>query len=160
MATATKLYHVGTVRGAPWGAIALGGVCFPQATYEPRGGVDGIGQALGRAGDYIDLHDEDVKRVRAAMANRVVRIREERNRDGNAEGVVWHLKHRRYRADPRDVPIASFVYLREATEAERAATPLLALPRAPDGPDDGADAAARTAERRAGLRAPQHQLDG
>ena len=155
-------YHVGVVPGAPFYSISLGGVSFPSLTYAPSVVDPQTGssaQTIGREGAVVELTDGDVRNIKTAIENRVVRIMSQPGEP--LQGRVWHKKGSRYRPDKRDRPLGDFVYLRLMTEQEQARPiPISKAVSVRDDADTADGSEQRRRERRQNVKAPPHELEG
>lgn len=105
-------YWLGLKEGqAPRETIHLGGIAFSRTTYTDRSTSDGDGTKtydIPRDGDYLDLYEDDIARLRAARGRKVARF-------VSANSGIWRIYDKGtlgYRPMKGDVPLEDFVLLR------------------------------------------------
>ena len=130
----TTRYLVGCVPECPIQNPTAGGICFPRFRGNPV--FDGPGGAPDREleyGAYADLTDEQVERIRAGVANRVIRVvganREDSQFDDapdmsarksrGAQMLMLDGSYCKGRLGPHDRPLARYVYMHRADALSR-----------------------------------------
>lgn len=100
----TYTYWVGTTSKSPLQNVALGGICFPKYTgaFRYTGGGDLIEPST--RGAVVELTEKDVKKVIAAVQNKLVR------KHGNGCYIVTKSA-RNFRPQGTDRPVGCFIYM-------------------------------------------------
>jgi hypothetical protein len=107
----TTRYHVGIFENAPpaW-FILLAGVTFPviSSTFDPED------REIRRAGSFVDLTLEHVKKVKKALENSVVRWRRVPKTGKPIEATIHDRTISSFNFEAGDEPLAKYVYFRKA----------------------------------------------
>lgn len=115
-----KRYVVGVLTSCPFHSLHLGGVCFPQRS-EINPIMNSPSQRVNKKvlqGAVVELFEEEVDKVFAGTANRVLRWRNASLSDGKQQRKAdVKVCDGRYTVQPEDEPIARYVYFIPEDEA-------------------------------------------
>lgn len=164
IAPKTKRYHVGIFEQNPpaW-FIPIAGVTF-QVTSST---FDAEEREIRRAGSFVDLTVDQVKKVKAQLEKLVVRWRRQPKTNRVIEATIHDASIANFRPEVGDEPLARYVYFRQAppeTEQPKLAENTLAMldeairqaeeseERANQSPEDARTREVHGAAKRAGKR--------
>lgn len=113
----TKRYLVGLVPNGPASNQTFAGVSFPVFTE----GYDAEGNAFRKEGAVISLTVEQIKKIREAIQNRVVRWSHYATDDPKVEkrgqrraATIWDVRTRAFTPMAGDEPLVKYVIFKEA----------------------------------------------
>ena len=105
-----KRYQVGVYLKGPVHFIVLGGFCFPRFTGE----YDDGGHQNARVGDILELSVEDLRRIDAAIDDRVVRWFYNETGERTEARIFQRSNHLLYQPSSGDESLRPYLYFREA----------------------------------------------
>lgn len=145
VAAQTKRYHVGLTPNGPAGFQTFAGICFPVYTSL----YDETDNEFKRQGDIVELTTAQIRKIKEAIRNRVVRWthypRDHKKAAERKSAQILDVRCTGFEPEAGDEPLVKYVYFKEApVEFQPAQLPVAAFEAM-----DRAVAAATVSEERA-----------
>lgn len=110
----TKRYHVGLVPNGPAWNITLAGISFPVTTSQ----FDENDNEMRREGAIVELTAEQCKKIRDAIACRVVRwshfAKGHKRAGQRMSAQIWDTQVRGFEPEKDDEPLVKYIYFKTA----------------------------------------------